>query len=200
MDLFNQEPYPNILPYDGDSRYYGKIFSASQADSCYQLLLENIDWAHDEAIMFGKHIQTKRKVAWYGDRPFSYTYSRITKQAKPWTPDLRNIKATVEEYSGETFNSCLLNLYHDGGEGMAYHSDDEKDLGPAPSIASISLGAERKFHFKHKQTKERVSIFLEHGSLLVMRGLTQHHWLHQLPKTKKVLRPRINLTFRTIYR
>src|SRR5690606_41971434 len=161
-------------------------------------LLSRIDWKNDEAVIFGKRIITKRKVAWYGDRPFKYTYSNTTKSALPWTKELLELKAMVEERVGEKFNSCLLNLYHSGDEGMAWHSDNEKDLKKNGAIGSLSFGAERKFAFKHKETKETVSLCLEHGSLLVMRDATQMHWLHRLPPSKLIVKPRINLTFRTI--
>lgn len=188
----------NLLPADGTTDYYGKILSDADANRYFEKLMETIAWRNDEAVIFGKHFITKRKVAWYGDRDFSYTYSNTTKEALPWTPELLELKALVEKLSGTQYNSCLLNLYHDGDEGMAWHSDDEKSLGKDTSIASLSLGAERKFSLKHKQSKETVSVQLENGSLLVMKGKTQTHWLHSLPKTKKVKQPRINLTFRTM--
>jgi alkylated DNA repair dioxygenase AlkB len=149
-------------------------------------------------MIMGKIIITKRKVAWYGNKPFEYTYSRRTKIALPWTPALRELKQMTEAQSGESYNSCLLNLYHDGTEGMAWHSDGEPDLKKNGAIASLSFGAERKFSFKHKKTKETVSLLLEHGSLLVMKGSTQANWLHRLPPTTRVSKPRVNLTFRTI--
>ena len=200
MDLFNSEPSQNInlLPQGGTVNYYGKIMLHEQANNFYNCLLETIQWKNDEAIIFGKHILTKRKVAWYGDKPFEYTYSNTTKQALPWTNDLLQLKALAEEKSGETFNSCLLNLYHNGDEGMAWHSDGEKDLKKNGAIASLSFGAERKFAFKHKQTKETVSLILENGSLLIMKDETQTNWLHRLPPTKLITKSRINLTFRTI--
>ena len=148
--------------------------------------------------MFGKHIVTKRKVAWYGDASYSYTYSKKTKQALAWTDELKALKYLVEHKTETKFNSCLLNLYHSGDEGMSWHSDDEKDLEENSAIASLSLGAERKFSFRHKQSKETVALMLEHGSLLVMKDITQTHWHHQLPKTKKVTQPRSNLTFRSM--
>jgi len=135
-------------------------------------------------------------VAWYGDAGFSYTYSNTTKQALPWTKELLELKGIVEKLSGSSFNSCLLNLYHNGEEGMTWHSDDEKCLGKNTVIASLSLGAARKFALKHKQDKQTVTIMLESGSLLVMKGVTQSNWLHSLPKTQKVTKPRVNLTFR----
>lgn len=200
MDLFTTEPPEshNLLPYDGNVNYYGTVFTKSEADYYYKTLLESINWKNDEAILFGKHIITKRKVAWYGDISFEYSYSNTTKRALPWTPELIELKRITEEKTGETYNSCLLNLYHDGSEGMAWHSDGEKDLKKNGAIGSLSFGAERKFAFKHKNTKEVVSLILAHGSILVMKETTQTHWLHRLPPTKTILKPRINLTFRTI--
>ncbi|MCG2611979.1 alpha-ketoglutarate-dependent dioxygenase AlkB [Flavobacterium sp. SM15] len=200
MDLFNQEnpENKNHLPKDGTVNYYGKLFSQEQANRFYQILMDSIAWDNDQAVIYGKLITTKRKVAWYGDKEFSYTYSNTTKLALPWTKELLELKEIVENKTGETFNSCLLNLYHNGEEGMAWHSDAEKDLKKNGAIGSLSFGAERKFAFKHKKTKETVGLLLEHGSLLVMKDETQTHWLHRLPPTKTVSKPRINLTFRTI--
>ncbi len=198
MDLFHTEAIINLLPYDGETFYYGTILNSLEAQRYYHKLFTDIDWRNDEAIMFGRHLMTKRKVAWYGDRAFSYTYSRRTKQALPWTNELLELKARIEKISGATYNSCLLNLYHTGEEGMAWHSDDEKALGPNSAIASLSLGAVRKFCFKHKQNKVVVSVMLTPGSLLVMQGTPQTHWLHRLPPTKRVTQARINLTFRTM--
>lgn len=200
MDLFGNlaDANENLLPKDGTVNYYGKILEKEEADAFYLQLLENIEWKNDEAVIFGKKILTKRKVAWYGDDNYEYTYSNSTKKAIPWTPELLKLKALAEEKTGEKFNSSLLNLYHSGDEGMAYHSDGEKDLKRNGAIASLSFGAERKFSFKHKFTKEKVDLLLEHGSLLVMKDQTQSFWLHRLPPTKKVFTPRINLTFRTI--
>ncbi|SNT27851.1 Alkylated DNA repair dioxygenase AlkB [Ekhidna lutea] len=198
MELFEREAYPskNWLPHDGTVNYYGKIFELLEADRLFEIFLATIDWQPDQAVIFGKTIVTKRKVAWYAEKSFPYRYSGTTKVALPWTEELRSIKELAEKHSGETYNSCLLNLYHSGEEGMAWHSDGETELKKDGSIASLSFGAERKFSFKHKQTKERIDLLLENGSLLVMKGTTQTHWLHRLPPTKKVNQPRINLTFR----
>lgn len=198
MDLFgfDIDIDTNYLPYDGTVLYLGRIITAQDADDYYQHLLKHVAWQHDEAIIFGKHILTKRKVAWYGDQAFSYTYSNTTKHALPWTEELLQLKNLVERHTGEQFNSCLLNLYHDGNEGMAWHSDGETALKKDGVIGSLSLGAERKFAFKHKVTQDKVDLILQHGSLLVMKGTTQTHWLHRLPPTKKVSTARINLTFR----
>jgi len=198
MDLFNSDPTTNILPFDGEAIYYGPIINRDLAYQYYQTLLDNIEWRHDESFIFGKHFVTKRKVAWYADKPFPYRYSGATKIALPWTETLQKIKTKIEEVSGETYNSCLLNLYHTGEEGMGWHSDGETELKKQGAIASVTLGAERKFAFKHKETKETHSVILQNGSLLVMKGTCQDNWKHRLPPTKKVKMPRVNLTFRTI--
>lgn len=198
MDLFNTTKNANLLPFDGEVNYYGSVMNREKAQYYFDQLLQNIEWENDKAIIFGKLIITKRKVAWYGDQPFNYTYSKTTKSALPWTKELLELKQIIEDKTGETFNSCLLNLYHNGDEGMAWHSDGEKDLKKNGAIASLSFGAERKFSFKHKENKQKIDVILEKGSLLVMKGITQTHWLHRLPPTKKITTPRINLTFRTI--
>lgn len=200
MDLFNPiiDKQKNWLPYDGTVNYYGKLLSKEQADLYLTNLLETIEWRNDEAIIFGKKIITKRKVAWYGEKPYEYTYSNTTKYALPWTKELLELKTLIEKETGESFNSCLLNLYHNGEEGMAWHSDGETDLKKDGAIGSLSFGAERKFAFKHKQSKEKVELVLEHGSLLLMKDTTQTYWLHRLPPSKKTMTARVNLTFRTI--
>jgi alkylated DNA repair dioxygenase AlkB len=196
--IFNEYRASNLLNKDDTVNYYGKILSSEEANQYFGLLMQNIPWEKDEVIIFGKHITTKRNVAWYGDSEYLYTYSNTTKQALAWTKELSELKQIVEELAGIKFNSCLLNLYHNGNEGMGWHSDDEKSMGKNNTIASLSFGAERKFSFKHKQTKQIVSLVLEHGSLLVMKDDTQRNWLHSLPKSKYITEPRINLTFRTI--
>ncbi len=199
MFLFDSDRTLNLLPCDGTVNYFGKIFSSEESAFYFETLLHSLDWKNDEAIIMGKHFVTPRKVAWYADKPFTYTYSKITKQALPWTKELLELKDISESLTGLSFNSCLANLYHNGGEGMAWHSDAEKTLGPEPAIASLSFGAERKFSFKHKFDKTLVSLLLENGSLLVMKGQTQANWLHRLPPTTKAKMPRVNLTFRTIW-
>ena len=200
MQLFDIEADPthNYLPYDGTVQYYGKVMQGLVADDYFDRLMHTIAWENDQAIIFGRRIITKRKVAWYGDQRFEYTYSNINKYALPWATELIELKQLVDQLTGESFNSCLLNLYHHGDEGMAWHSDDETDLKRDGVIASLSFGAERKFAFKHKHSKEKVELYLEHGSLLVMKDKTQSYWLHRLPPTKKINTARINLTFRTI--
>lgn len=196
MNLFDNDISENLLSTDGIVNYYGKILEQEQAQYYLDRLLNSIDWKNDEAIIFGRHIVTKRKVAWYADTGFEYTYSNKTKMALPWTKELLELKKLVDEKTGTAFNSCLLNLYHNGDEGMAWHSDDEKTLAIDSPIASVSFGAERKFMFRHKQTKQTLSVMLENGSLLVMKGSTQTNWRHSLPKSKKIIQPRVNLTFR----
>lgn len=199
MDLFDQEnTNHNILPYQGEAIYYGFALSQNQANTYFNILLNNSTWQNDQVIVFGKLITTKRKIAWYGSKPFNYSYSNTQKTALPFTPELMELKAIVEKISGFTYNSCLLNLYHSGEEGMSWHTDNEKELEKNGAIASLSLGATRIFSFKNKQTKYKIDLVLQSGSLLVMQGETQQHWLHSLPTTKKITQPRINLTFRTI--
>ena len=197
MRLFETiEPSENLLPYDGAVHYFGTIVRHEDATRYLQYLLDEIAWQNDEAFIFGKHYITKRKVAWYADKPYTYRYSNKDRTALPWTDTLLRLKALAEQYTNATYNSCLLNLYHDGSEGMAWHSDDETDLKTNGSIASLSFGATRKFAFKHRKTKETVAILLDTGSLLEMKDETQDHWVHRLPPTKKVHHPRVNLTFR----
>ena len=191
-------PSTNLLPCDGEVFYQSEFFSVREADHFLAALLKTIAWEHDEVMMFGKKIITARKVAWYGDAGLAYRYSGKTRVAIEWTRELRAMKDLIERSTGGSFNSCLLNLYADGDQGMGWHSDDEKELGRDPEIASVSLGAERRFDFRHKDSREKVSVMLEHGSLLAMKGRTQTHWQHQIPKTKKVKELRVNLTFRQI--
>jgi len=200
MDLFAElEESPiNVINYDGLVEYHGLLIPFDQANDYFDALFNKIKWESDQANIYGQHIVTKRKVAWYADKPFNYTYSNNTKVALPWTDELLTLKKLVQEKTGHYFNACLLNLYHSGEEGMAWHSDGEKDLQKNGAIASLSFGAQRKFSFKHKVNQQTISVVLQHGSLLVMKGATQSHWLHRLPPTKKVTTPRINLTFRTI--
>lgn len=200
MDLFEEfeQSLKNWLHRDGTVNYYGIVFSERSADACFQHLLNSTPWKNDESAIYGKHIITKRKVAWYSSQPFNYSYSNTNKMSLPWTQLLLQLKEKVELVTGESYNSCLLNLYHDGSEGVGWHSDNENSLKACGAIASLTLGAERRFSFKHKKTQEAISLLLQHGSLLVMKDETQQHWVHRLPPTTKENSPRINLTFRTI--
>ncbi len=189
---------PNsILPHDGEAL----LFSQSPPFSdplWFERLLNSLIWTPDTVIMFGKLREMRRKSAWYGDLEAHYSYGGIKRTPLPWTPELLQIKQYCEAIAETTFNSVLCNLYHDGNDGMGWHADNEKELGPEPIIASVSFGAERPFAFKHRITKQRVDIRLAHGSILIMKGECQQTWLHSLPKTVKVSQPRINLTFRNI--
>lgn len=188
----------NLLPRDGTAVYHDRIFNEKMARHYFERLRSTLPWRHDEVVMFGKRVVTAREVAWFADANIPYHYSGTVKQAVTWTPELAELKAQIENITGFTFNSCLANLYHHGGEGMGWHSDDEKSLVKHAAIASISLGAERMFSFRHKHDAETISLLLENGSLLVMKDETQDHWKHALPKSAKIREPRINLTFRTM--
>lgn len=188
----------NLLPKDGGATYIPGFFDPEQCAALFTSIQSTIDWKEDQLLMFGKLITTKRKVAWVGDAGCSYTYSGVKKFPQAWTADLLHIKHNLESLTHSAFNSCLLNLYHDGDEGMGWHSDDEKELDSAAPIASVSLGGTRKFAFKHKLDKTSVSLFLEDGSVLLMQPPTQEFWQHSLTKTKRPVAPRINLTFRAI--
>ena len=187
-----------IINMDGIAIYTDSLIPTEKSEFFLLQLSKNIQWKNDESVIFGKHYITRRKTAWYGDRPFNYTYSKIKRTALPWTNELLEIKHVVENNESTKFNSCLLNFYHDGDDGMGWHADNEKELKKNSVIASVSLGAERKFSFKHKKNKEKIDLILGNGSLLVMKEQIQTHWMHQLPKSKKIKEPRINLTFRTI--
>jgi alkylated DNA repair dioxygenase AlkB len=187
---------PNLLHQDGIALYYEKAIPEDQIKQLFDELINNISWENERVVMFGKEIITKRKVAFYSDSSIAYTYSSRTKIGLPWNETLITLKNIVASITKEKYNACLLNLYHSGEEGMGWHSDDEKEIYPNSSIASLSLGAERKFSFKHKYSKETVSLLLGNGSLLEMKGAIQKYWLHALPKAKKIIAPRINLTFR----
>ena len=197
MNMINNRP--NILPQDGIALYYEKIVNDEEIKGLFDALLNNIHWENERVIMFGKEIVTKRKVAFFSDPSISYRYASKTKIGLPWTSTLLIIKNIVESITKESYNACLLNLYHNGEESMGWHSDNEKEIIANSSIASLSLGANRKFSFKHKVSKETVSIELEDGSLLEMKGSVQAHWWHALLKSKKVTAARINLTFRQMH-
>jgi alkylated DNA repair dioxygenase AlkB len=188
----------NLLPCDGIVNDYGCILPPAEADTLYQRLLDGLPWRPDVAVVNGVLTEMSRHVLWYGDRPFRYMHSGLARQAYPWPVGvLDDVRHLAEEVARTRFNSCVLNLYHDGSEGMAWHSDSEAAYGAHTAIASLSLGATRKFAFMHKRTRERRDMMLRHGQFIVMRGATQQHWLHALAKTAKVATPRISLTFRT---
>jgi alkylated DNA repair dioxygenase AlkB len=199
--LFGIDPeqcLPNILPIDGSAIYHPGFISLEESSSLMDRLQESLRWEADQLIMFGKLVTTRRKVAWVGDSECAYTYSGIKRQPQAWTPELVSIKNRIESLANAEFNSCLLNFYHDGEDGMGWHSDDEKELDAHSPIASVSLGSTRKFAFRHKKQKSTATLFLENGSALIMNAPTQKFWQHALLKTKTIHMPRINLTFRKI--
>ena len=173
------------------------FLSINEADTLMAYLKSHVSWSQEEIKMFGRLIAQPRLQAWYGDK--SYTYSGLTMSAKPLTKPMQEMKSRCESVAEQTFNSVFLNLYRNGQDSMGAHQDNEPELGKNPTIASLSLGATRRFTLKHIQTKQTHNINLTHGSLLVMAGEMQHYWKHSLPKTKRVFDERINLTFRAIY-
>jgi alkylated DNA repair dioxygenase AlkB len=198
FENLEKDPLQNLLPEHGSVYYYPEFCDVVSSAHLVKVLQQSLVWESDQLIMFGKRITTRRKVAWVGDLNCSYTYSGVQKNSQAWTPELIQIKTKFEEMTQTEFNSCLLNLYHDGNDGMGWHSDDEKELDAQAPIASLSLGAKRKFAFRNKENKSTVSVFLENGSALIMHAPTQDYWQHSLLKTKTVHEPRINLTFRRI--
>lgn len=195
---FNSEPLTLDLP-DAEIVYYPQFFDKEQADSICTELLQKINWQQDNITVFGKTHPQPRLTALYGNEGKPYSYSNITMQPHPWNSLLQKIKHYLEARTACEFTSVLLNQYRDGKDSNGWHADNEKELGPNPIIASLSLGAERVFQLKHNTiTEAKKSITLEHGSLLLMKGTTQHFWKHQIPKTAKPTETRINLTFRTI--
>ncbi len=182
---------------DGDVLYFPCLFPSPDRDRLLEELDETTVWRQETIKMYGKESPIPRLTAWHGDPGRVYTYSKIAMEPLPWTEPLREIKDRIEQVAGVQFNSVLLNLYRDGSDGVAWHSDDEPELGPV--IGSVSFGASRKFQLRHKdRPTERHEIVLEHGSFLLMRGATQRRWQHQVPKTATRVEPRINLTFRSI--
>ena len=180
--------------------YYKNFYDIGSSKIILNNLLSNIKWTNDKVKMYGKSLILKRRVAWYADSGKSYTYSGLKKDPLPFTSELKTIKAKVEKKTNVVFNSVLLNDYENGQVGMGWHSDDEKELGKNPTIASLSFGASRDMLFKNKNNPSLkvIKILIENGSLLVMKGKTQHFWQHSIPKRLKVKQRRINLTFRTI--
>jgi alkylated DNA repair dioxygenase AlkB len=185
----------NYLPVDGEVYYWpGQLAECSAQYT--RRLLEEVRWQHDEAVIYGKRIVTRRQYAWFADQPYEYSYSGVTRRAVPWTALISDLRSQTEAITGKRYNSCLLNLYPDGASGMAWHRDDERDLALWGSIASLSFGASRKFAMKHLTSGEKVDFVLHSGDLLEMCGVTQDFWQHSVPKTRRVDTPRVNLTFR----
>lgn len=194
----NTNQVPNLLPFQGEVFFYESFFSVEESDILLQQLYEETPWKQEPIRIFGKEVMQPRLTAWAGDLDKAYTYSGITMQAIAWTPALRFIKDRIDP--DNRFTNVLLNLYRDGQDAMGWHRDNEKILGTHPVVASVSLGASRIFQFRHYTDKKLVrSVALTHGSLLLMKGETQHYWEHRIPRTTQSTEPRINLTFRTLY-
>lgn len=193
-DLFANEPPRNLLPFDGQVLLLREIMPARDADQTFDRLKSGIVWQQETARIAGKEIPVPRLTAWYGE--VAYRYSGVYHPASPFPPVVTSLRLLAEELSGASFNTVLMNLYRDGRDSVSWHADDEEVLGENPVIASLSFGAERRFHLRHKISGERISIDLPHNSALIMSGETQHCWLHQVPKTARQVGSRINLTFR----
>jgi alkylated DNA repair dioxygenase AlkB len=196
--LFQSEPIFFNLP-DAEIIYYPNFLSQEKANALFEELLENTPWQQDEITVYGKKYLQPRLTALYGTEGKAYSYSNIVMQPHHWTLALQKIKSLIENISEANFTTVLLNYYRNGNDGNGWHADNEKELGINPIIASLSLGAERNFQLKHNINPiQKKNIILEHGSLLLMKGTTQHFWKHQIPKTARPIGPRINLTFRVI--
>ncbi len=184
---------------DADIRYWRRAFASDEADSLFAILRATTAWEAENIVVFGQRHLAPRLVAWHGDENASYTYSGTYHEPRAWTPELLGIRTRICDLTGHTFNSVLLNLYRDGRDGMGWHADDERELGLNPLIASVSLGAARRFKLRHRVNKDAaLTLDLEHGSLLLMSGATQHHYVHSVPKTARVVAERINLTYRCV--
>ena len=184
---------------EGEARYWQGAFDHAEAARLFEALRGGIHWQGEEILMFGRRVPVPRLVAWHGDPAARYTYSGTVHEPLPWTPELVAIRERVSELTGAAYNAVLLNLYRDGRDGMGWHADDEPELGRDPVIASVSLGATRRFCLRHRRRKGlRLDLPLAHGSLLCLSGATQHHWVHALPKTGVAVGERINLTYRYV--
>ena len=189
---------PNLAPADGEVYLFRGLLTAEEAARRLEVLLAELAWQQEWIVIAGKRVLVPRRVCWYGDEGAVYRYSGVDHQPLRWTPGLLELKERVERFLGVVFNSVLCNHYRDGADSMGWHADKEKELGRDPVIASLSLGATRRFLLRHNKTKAAVALDLDSGSLLVMQGALQHHWRHCVPKDPHCLEPRINLTFRRI--
>lgn len=196
MTLFGGAPTRELLPYDGNAVFHEWVLGAESHEDLLATLVDELDWEQKHLVMFGREVAEPRLSAWYGDE--AYTYSGITLEPRPFTPTLERLKAICEHEAGTPFNSVLVNLYRNGDDSMGWHADDEPELGTEPVIASLSLGATRRFKFRHRRTREVIEHDLTGGSLLVMSGASQSGWMHSIPKQKRVIDARVNLTFRSI--
>ena len=188
----------NLLPYDGELYLVRQFYPIDESDYLFNTFESGLDWQEESIFIFGRWVKVPRLTCWYGDRDAYYQYSSVTHKPRLWNKELQLVRVKIEQQFGSAYNSVLANLYRNGRDSMGCHADDEKELGSSPIIASLSLGDQRLFKLHHKKNKEIVDIILGHGDLLIMAGTIQNHWLHSVPKTKKLKTPRINLTFRNI--
>lgn len=182
----------------GEYMYIPGFFNPGESDRFFNSLRNKVDWRQESMSMYGRNVAFPRLIAWYGNDNKPYSFSGITLYPSVWLPELLEIKDRIEPFAGVTFNRVLLNLYRDGRDSVSWHTDAEPELGRNPVIASVSFGASRKFQLRHLQSKEKIDLELTHGSLLIMQGELQHYWQHQIPKTRKTVGERINLTFRVM--
>jgi alkylated DNA repair dioxygenase AlkB len=198
QNINSKKETDSILPYKAVVHYYPAFISENESEYFYKELLSQIKWEQVPIVIFGKKILQPRLTAWFADEGLNYRYSGIRLEGSGWHPLLLKLKIRIELFSGLKFNSALLNYYRDGNDSMGWHRDNEKELGSNPAIASLSFGAVREFRFRtYLQPREIISVFPQSGSLIIMRGATQEHWQHSVPKTKKS-EGRINITFRRI--
>lgn len=199
MDLFSHTQVHYLDMPSAEVSYHPNFINTAKANQYFKTFLKKTPWQEDDITIFGKTYKQPRLTALYGNNSKPYSYSNVTMHPYPFTPELLKIKSKIKRVINKEFTTCLLNLYRDGNDSNGWHADNEKELGINPIIASVSFGADRVFHFKHKSNKNlKQKLILQHGSLLIMKGETQHYWLHQVPKTKKKIGQRINLTFRII--
>jgi alkylated DNA repair dioxygenase AlkB len=198
--LFDQHTSAReVLPYGGSARYYPGAFSADASMAIMAKLIRDTEWKQEYVNFYGKRHPIPRETAWFGDSGAIYKYSKISNEPSPWTATLVEVKQKVELLAGVSFNSVLINRYRNGSDSVAWHSDDEPELGPQPVIGSVSFGATRTFQFKsNRDGEDRVNLLLESGSVLIMSGDSQSAWKHQIPKERSVKGERLNLTFRVI--
>ncbi len=188
----------NLLPFDGELFLIKNFYQTTDANELFKTLLNSLAWQEEQIYLYGRWVKVPRLMCWYGDKGANYQYSGVLHQPLPWPTHLLEIKLKIEAEQKLSFNSVMGNLYRSGSDSMGCHADDEKELGKNPSIASLSLGESRLLRFRHSKHKETLDVMLTHGDLLLMSGEIQHHWKHELPKTKKTKKERINLTFRKI--
>lgn len=196
INLFT-EPQ-ELLPFDGSAVIHPGFINPNRADEIMHRLMNETQWEQRDIVVFGKQHREPRLSTWHSEPHISYSYSGILRTPQPWTPLLVELRDMCVSVTNAKFNAVLANLYRDGNDGVGWHADNEASNGREPTIASLSFGASRRFDFRHRESKQTIRVQLESGSLLVMSGLSQHCWVHQLPRTKRVIEPRVNLTFRRV--